>query len=257
MLAGLLSVVGCTSRVQLAWYLDMKALESSYRQAVKDASEVTEEKVYDGLIAVTSPGDDPRMEWLRVDTADLVLVASMMDTKDWASWQETDTFRTSKEDLLWVTIPYEWEEALQACADMDSVASRMRMLQLLGLPPNCTYDAVTLFYTERSRLYRPSKDPEPDDRVASLEYPAGVPIHYKEWFGQNAEFSYYSDTPFPWTQLGYTYDWNPETSRVGLSEFVVHARSLVKVKERMGCWTFARRMSGRPGNEVVNYINNE
>jgi len=35
--------------------------------------------------------------------------------------------------------------------------------------------------------------------------------------------------PYPWTQLGYTYDWgNPETE-VGLSEFVIKTNSKVKV----------------------------
>jgi hypothetical protein len=42
---------------------------------------------------------------------------------------------------------------------------------------------------------------------------------------QYRESSYKNDNPyytFPWTQLGYTYDWNPRSRKnVGLSEYVV------------------------------------
>ena len=34
----------------------------------------------------------------------------------------------------------------------------------------------------------------------------------------------------PWTRLGYTYDWGNQASEVGLSEFVVWAKTTVKVE---------------------------
>ncbi|MBU6351343.1 MAG: hypothetical protein KGS73_14490 [Chloroflexi bacterium] len=35
---------------------------------------------------------------------------------------------------------------------------------------------------------------------------------------------------YPWTRLGYTYDWSNSASEVGLSEFVVAAGSTVAVE---------------------------
>ena len=34
---------------------------------------------------------------------------------------------------------------------------------------------------------------------------------------------------FPWTRLGYTYDWGNSTSEIGLSEFVIKNNSQVTV----------------------------
>jgi hypothetical protein len=35
---------------------------------------------------------------------------------------------------------------------------------------------------------------------------------------------------YPWTRLGYTYDWGNPESEVGLSEFVVAAGSMVGIE---------------------------
>jgi hypothetical protein len=45
---------------------------------------------------------------------------------------------------------------------------------------------------------------------------------YSKWFEDNKS-TYTSDPPFPWTRLGYTYDWGNRRSEVGLSEFGVVA----------------------------------
>ena len=40
-----------------------------------------------------------------------------------------------------------------------------------------------------------------------------------------------SSEKYPWTQLGYTYDWNPENkSHVGLSEFVIGENKNIVIK---------------------------
>ena len=42
---------------------------------------------------------------------------------------------------------------------------------------------------------------------------------------------YFQKPPYPWTRLGYTYDWGPAKSPVGLSEFVVFKGSTVGVRK--------------------------
>jgi hypothetical protein len=43
--------------------------------------------------------------------------------------------------------------------------------------------------------------------------------------------SSYGAMGYPWTQLGYTYDWGGDGDEVGLSEFVVRKGSEVVVKD--------------------------
>ena len=43
---------------------------------------------------------------------------------------------------------------------------------------------------------------------------------YKEWFDANILWSYF-ESEYPWTRLGYTYDWSGETSEYGLTEFLL------------------------------------
>lgn len=64
--------------------------------------------------------------------------------------------------------------------------------------------------------------------------PDGTDKSYKDWINENRISRYYNCSPddnYPWTQLGYTYDWNSNnTSHISLSEFVIKPNSNIKVK---------------------------
>lgn len=56
---------------------------------------------------------------------------------------------------------------------------------------------------------------------ASAGPAAGTFMSYPDWFANQTRYSYTADAnPYPWTRLGYTYDWG-SGNHVGLSEFVV------------------------------------
>ena len=54
---------------------------------------------------------------------------------------------------------------------------------------------------------------------------------YEEWFTDRKNTIYYGDHPYPWTGLGYTYDWGDPGCEVGLSEFVILGGSTVGVQD--------------------------
>jgi hypothetical protein len=58
---------------------------------------------------------------------------------------------------------------------------------------------------------------------------------YIKWFNQSRIDRYYSTglyNQYPWTQLGYTYDWNPKNkSHRGLSEFVIGKNKTIYVNK--------------------------
>ena len=139
----------------------------------------------------------------------------------------------------------------------------MRVAQVLGLPPS---DAVnkTCFleiWASPKDLFRPSPDPEITDYEAETDFagdqytnpfrqyntseliyadqtcnPAQCPAcdqwgncgftDYKNFFKNRTQYIYTSSAPYPWTRLGYTYDWGEDApaSHVGLSEFVLHGK---------------------------------
>ena len=127
----------------------------------------------------------------------------------------------------------------------------LRIAQLLGLPPEAAiagnpneYKYMLELLVAPKDLFRPCPDTEISDTVCELGFPVdafqipdltnlvrasagpnyGVFMTYPDWFRNQTRYSYTpGSNPYPWTRLGYTYDWG-SSLHVGLSEFVVHGR---------------------------------
>jgi len=56
---------------------------------------------------------------------------------------------------------------------------------------------------------------------------------HRDWFNLQMSLQAYDDPSkgYPWTRLGYTYDWGNPESEVGLSEFVIAAGSTVTIDQ--------------------------
>jgi hypothetical protein len=85
-----------------------------------------------------------------------------------------------------------------------------------------------------SDLYRPSADPDPADCEAELDFDTSpettVSESYMDWFHTNESASYIlTRNGYPWTRLGYTYDWCAGANEVGLSEFVIRPGATVTI----------------------------
>jgi hypothetical protein len=157
---------------------------------------------------------------------------------------EADTFRLQSAES-WFTVPSEWQKKANCFAEMDSVESRTRLLQMLGLPLSTVHTQIVAVYVDAKALFRPSHDPEITDHTSQLTYPEGVSANHHDWFEYNVSFSYEPGNAYPWTQLGYTYDWhNPDKAHVGLSEFVAFKGTLAKVKYIKSCWQFVQELQG-------------
>lgn len=124
----------------------------------------------------------------------------------------------------------------------------LRMAQLLGLPPADAANKKYMieFWVSPDDLYRPCPDPEMTDHECQVDFPSNQFLvfdttnkvyadqscdtgqcgfkDYKGWFENRGNCIYTSAYPYPWTGLGYTYDWGNPLSHVGLSEFVIHGK---------------------------------
>jgi len=129
----------------------------------------------------------------------------------------------------------------------------LRIAQLLGLPPEAAvagapgeYKYMLEMWVSPQDLFRPCPDTEISDTVCETSFPTdsfrmldldnkvratagpeyGVFKTYSSWFGNQARYSYtMGASPYPWTRLGYTYDWG-SGNHVGLSEFILHGRKV-------------------------------
>lgn len=147
---------------------------------------------------------------------------------------------------IWVTPDGEVQAACRQWG-LQGAQLTLRASQLLGLPPNTTYTQMVVFSVPENRIFRPAPDPNPttlypcapaDMAQCGNILPANVsPEHLRWYIGQS--LSAYkigqadSENGYPWTHLGYTYNWTPyAASKYGASEYVITPDTDVTVVSR-------------------------
>ena len=125
----------------------------------------------------------------------------------------------------------------------------LRLKQLLGLPPGTNIAHAVRMSIRQADVFRPTFDPKtttgfpcahPTTSKCGLEFPAKISGYRKlhvRWIANQTFKSYViSESPlsprgYPWTRLGYTYDWRPGSNKYGASEYVVRKGSRVTILE--------------------------
>ncbi|KYF55277.1 hypothetical protein BE08_43410, partial [Sorangium cellulosum] len=184
-------------------------------------AEVAEESErVDTLIAI----DDQNGELLR-DDEDRVLMVT------WTSYAGYDDLVGQETTLaveVWGTAAPQLQAFCRA-SGLEGTALSLRLEQRLGLPPDNGKDRIVQLWVPAESMFRPSPDLEIDDSVAELDFPADTPQEHVDWVDALKATSY-GENGYPWTRLGYTYDWNPEGTEVGESEFVIRKGTTVVVE---------------------------
>lgn len=210
--------------------VDIKAL---YAAALQDAKVAEADEIFDGLTAITPDNSD--LTW-QADMGRVLMVT-------WTSWNGYDTLAGQETELgreVWVTAVPQLQTFCQSYVATPETPLTLRLEQLLGLPANNGKTRVVEMWVNPADMFRPSPDGEIDDTVAELEMPG--PEHFasqqdyefhRDWYNLQMSFQQYDDPSkgYPWSRLGYTYDWGNPESEVGLSEFVVAAKSKVVIEK--------------------------
>lgn len=206
-------------------------LAQLYAAALQDAKVAEPTEIVNTLTAITP--DNPELTW----QDDRVLVAT------WTSWKGYDGLVGQETKLgreVWVTAVPQVQSFCQSYVATAVTPVALRLEQLLGLPANNGKTRFVQMWVNPADMLRPSPDGEVDDSVAELEMPA--PDHFasqqeyefhRDWFNLQMSLQAYDDPSkgYPWTRLGYTYDWGNPASEVGLSEFVIAAGSTVAIDQ--------------------------
>jgi len=205
-------------------------LDSIYHLAVRDAISPSLHEVVDSLISIDRNALSSKLQWEKIDGIDHVVMAHVIDTDKWHRGHcHRDSIFPTKGKEVWVTAAPEFRERFNALGVQSDTVMRVR--QLYGFPPtkNCQY--VIEFLVKPEDMFRPCADPEIDDGACELCSISDTA--HLGWMNDNRLWSYYQNClhkQYPWTQLGYTYDWHPSANEVGLSEFVIRKHRKIRVK---------------------------
>ena len=103
----------------------------------------------------------------------------------------------------------------------------LRFAQLLGVHGDEGYTRFTGFWVSPAEVLRPAYVTGVTEQMEN-GYDLVPEGDYKDWFDRNILWSYF-ESDYPWTRLGYTYDWSGGPSEYGLTEFLVSDTSRTEV----------------------------
>ena len=253
----LLLLTGCATR-GAAPRVDLPSEElwRIYAQAVEAAKSPKPSAISEDLVPIVR--SNPRLRW---DDQGRVLLVT------WTKRKHYDGFvgkpYTFDHDDVWLTaVPFAQDFCRSLGLPPDKL--RLRLAQLLGLPPDSEDDAFVQMWVDPKDFFRPCADPEITDRECTLNLTVhGSPEdqcpwadssegqvsarwvtvtgEHLDWMCGNWSKSFPEDPRkgYPWTGLGYTYDWG-QPNPVGQSELVAPKGTTVVIESITGTEEYCR-----------------
>jgi len=216
----------------------------NYKYAVEDAKNPEPHEIYYNLIAIRKDNKDII---LRAKKDNLqVRVITIIDNGTYKEYYKGKDFKNySLRPDLWVTVEPELIEKIKknkAQFNGTEEQNKMRIREIYGFPPDKKVDRVVVFWVDadNDHMFRPSPDSEIDDKKAEINFPNDVTTEHRKYINGLSSHQFFSGEEvwvsggkivgkelkdaYPWTQLGYSYDWGNRCDNIhnyGLSEFVV------------------------------------
>lgn len=226
MLAELIMTVGCQKA-------EDKSNEELWQEAIADAVFSEDDEVKE-LVTLTK--DDPHVIW---DYAgERVLLLSWHDYDDECA--PGSSFRPEFGDI-WATSLGEMQEWYKENGGGAEVWE-LRFAQLLGVHEDEGYTRFSAFWVSPEDVIRPAYITDTGAQMEN-DYSRVTDTAYKEWFDGNIIWSYF-ESDYPWTRLGYTYDWSGGESEYGLTEFLVFDGSKTEIEFTCTTEEFVSRLAG-------------
>ena len=202
------SVVVALSATALYVSADNVALQDQYEKSIADAG-------------VIQPDEVKKVATLTAPNGKFVTWTSYPDSYKPGSdltlaWGET-----------WVTQNGAVQNECKAFAQDEM---NIRIQQLLGLPPQeVTQRYFVVLDVKTEDMFRPCANPSLAATECTASFPDDVSESHQAWYASQTAVAYQFPRGYPWTRLGYTYDWNPATDEEGVSEFVIKKGATVNI----------------------------
>jgi hypothetical protein len=220
-----------------------------YAEAVRTAQYPVQDHVSTELMPILRT--NPVLQWYQ----GRVLMATWTKRKYYAG-KEGQPYHLPANVTVWLTaVPYLQRD----CRDwnLPPEGLPLRIAQALGMPPPPSEggnDAFVQMWVDPRTFFRPCPDPEiadqecqvnlnggPVDRSGGCPWSADqlsdafvrVSDDHLRWMCDNWKSTYTGDpkTSYPWTALGYTFDWGDLLHPQGQSEFVVPPGTTVWIEK--------------------------
>jgi len=196
-----------------------------YRQSIVNSIYPDSSKIYNELVKINDDNKDIIRK--SINGEEYILVSTW---KQNISFYSKDTIFYTGSWPIWVTTSPELKKRFKSENVLDT---NLRLIQLLGLPPGSQYSYFVEMWVRPKDLFRPCPDREISDSKCDLCFPEGTPQNHINWINENRISRYYGCdlyNKYPWSQLGWTYDWNPDNkSHIGLSEFIISSNRIVYI----------------------------
>jgi len=215
---------------------ELRVIEDTYRAAVAEMVLPTPSDVSDALVSI--------------DMNHPIRLVTWKPANQLALWKNPDgSWKTEAASDIWVTVVPRLKSFCQAFVKAHhSTAAELssRIEQRLGLPPGSNNDVfVEMTIKEPLRygnLFRPCINPSVAAKTCQLgpfpePLPEDISEKHRAWIYGQYYNSYAVAEPnqYPWTALGYTFDWAADETgrsrfvRVGESEFVVPKGASIEI----------------------------
>lgn len=227
-------ITSCSNEVinTLPYVTSKEELNQRYQDAIDDAAVAEPWEICRNLTSIVdydSVAGLGNLIWKGAKGDRWVLVCSFISSSRSNTYKNSiGKIDTAKWGEVWVTAVPELKDFFRMHFRGGDTA--LRAEQLLGLPPGSGKSVFVEMWVRPSDLFRPSADPEITDNMADLYFNQNASAEYRVWFNNNIAASYVHPNGYPWTRLGYTYDWGNSSGVIGLSEFVLKKGSPYEVK---------------------------
>lgn len=205
-----------------------KTQEELYSDAVKDAAFADEDEI---LPLVSLNESDPMTTW----KDGKVLLLTWHNYPD--SYPEGETVT-----IQWGPVWTFTDKEVASHGKEFSDAPEMRLKQLIAFAPDSEHSTVTGFWVDPQNVKRPAYQTDPTVGNMTNDFGESIDEEFKAWFDDNILWSYYYGN-FPWTRLGYTYDWADNGTEYGMTEFIVESGAEVKVEFTESTEEFLNRIN--------------
>lgn len=196
-----------------------------YEQSILNSMAPDSCKIYNNLVQINDANNSLIRK--KIKGEDYILVCTW---KQNIAFYSKDTVFNTGNWPLWVTASNELRNRIKSEVVTDT---NLRLIQLLGLPPDAKYSYFVEIWVRPQDLFRPCPDKEITDSKCDLCFQNNADEQHIKWINENRVSRYYQcslNNKYPWSQLGYTYDWNPNNkSHVGLSEFIIDVNKTVYI----------------------------
>lgn len=220
-------------------------LEKSYENAVVDAMKAEESEL---MPLVTLTEEDPLANCVdgKYELVTLHKYPSSYPVGEnvTLSWGE-----------VWVTSLPEFNAVSAKLMENYGDLHGANLDQVLGMPwdfetMESSHTHISVFSVSLQDVFRPAFVKDPTQQVNHVDYwkmSEEEGEEHRNWFANNAYSSYMTDSTYPWTRLGYTYNWDPVfgNSEYGLTEFIVKAGATVTVKSTDTVHEYGEKLRAR------------